>query len=131
MLWLAIPEALKILVTTLSVAFPFTEYYSMEALAEHVLALRHQHLWCLTTVVLHVVGVHLRTSMQMYNYWSLVFSVMQYTHVSQFLRLGCVLYVTALEAYWCTDVSVALLLSLVMQCWRIQRTIKREEQGIR
>ena len=38
-------EALVILVTTLSVAFPCIEYYSMEALAEHALALRHQHLW--------------------------------------------------------------------------------------
>ena len=37
----------NILVTTLSVAFPFIEYYSMEALAEHALALKHQHLWCL------------------------------------------------------------------------------------
>ena len=37
-------EALVILVTTLSVAFPCIEYYSMEALAEHALALRHQHL---------------------------------------------------------------------------------------
>ena len=27
-------------------AFPCIEYYSMEALAEHALALRHQHLWC-------------------------------------------------------------------------------------
>ena len=43
-----------ILVTTMSVAFPCIEYYSMEALA-----LRHQHLWCLTTVVLHVVSVQL------------------------------------------------------------------------
>ena len=42
-------------------------------------------------------------------------SVMQCTHihVSQFLRLSCVLYVTALEAYWCTEASAALLLSLV------------------
>ena len=56
-------EALVILVTTLSVAFPCIEYYSMEALAEHALALRHQHLWCLTTVVLHVVSVQLSTSM--------------------------------------------------------------------
>ena len=39
-------EALVILVTTLSVAFPCIECYSMEALAEHALALRHQHLWC-------------------------------------------------------------------------------------
>ena len=40
---------------------------------------------------------------------------MQCTHVSQFLRLGCVLYVvTALEAYWCTKASAALLLSLVL-----------------
>ena len=60
-------EALVTLVTTLSVAFPCIEYYSMEALAEHALVLRHQHLWCLTTVVLHVVGVQLSTSMQMYN----------------------------------------------------------------
>ena len=36
----------------------------------------------------------------------------QCTQVSQFLRLGCVLYVTALEAYWCTGASTALLLSL-------------------
>ena len=57
-------EALDILVTTLSVAFPCIEYYSMEALPEHALALRHQHLWCLTTVVLHVVSVQLSTSMQ-------------------------------------------------------------------
>ena len=28
------------------------------------------------------------------------------------MRLGCVLYVTALEAYWCTEASAALLLSL-------------------
>ena len=35
-------------------------------------------------------------------------------HVSQFLRLGCVLYVTALEAYWCTEASAALLLSLAI-----------------
>ena len=43
-------EALVILVTTLSVAFPCIEYYSMEALAKHATAsaLRHQHLWCLT-----------------------------------------------------------------------------------
>ena len=41
-------EALVMLVTILSVAFPCIEYYSMEALAEHALALRHQHLWCLT-----------------------------------------------------------------------------------
>ena len=54
-------EALVILVTTLSVAFPCIEYYSLEALAEHVLALRHQHLWCVTTVVLHVVSVQLST----------------------------------------------------------------------
>ena len=60
-------EALVILVTTLLVAFPCIEYYSMEALAEHALALRHQHLWCLATVVLHVVSVQLSTSMQMYN----------------------------------------------------------------
>ena len=50
-------KALVILVTTLSVAFPCIEYYSMEAVAKHALALRHQHLWCLTTVVLHVVRV--------------------------------------------------------------------------
>ena len=50
-------EALVVLVTTLSVAFPCIQYYSMEALAEHALAIRHQHLWCLTTVVLHVVSV--------------------------------------------------------------------------
>ena len=56
-------EALGILVTTLSVAFPCIEYYSMEALAEQALALRHQHLWCLITVVLHVVSVQLSTSM--------------------------------------------------------------------
>ena len=37
---------------------------------------------------------------------------MQCTHVSQFLRLGCVPYVTALEACWCTEASAALLLSL-------------------
>ena len=60
-------EALVILVTTLSVASPCIEYYSMEALAEHALALRQQHLWCLTTVVLQVVSVQLSTSMQMYN----------------------------------------------------------------
>ena len=72
-------EALVILVTTLSVAFLCIEYYSMEALAEHALALRHQHLWCLTTIVLHVVSVQLITRMQMYNYWSLVHSVMQCT----------------------------------------------------
>ena len=40
------------IVTTLSVAFPCLEYCSMEAVAAHALALRHQHLWCLTTVVL-------------------------------------------------------------------------------
>ena len=39
---------------------------------------------------------------------------MQCTHVSQFLRLGCVLYVTAPEAYWCTEASAALLLSLLI-----------------
>ena len=39
-------EALVILVTTLSVAFPCIEYYLIEALAEHAQALRHQHLWC-------------------------------------------------------------------------------------
>ena len=61
-----------------------------------------------------MVCVQLSTSMQMYNQWSLVLSVMQYKHVSQFLRLGCVLYVTALEAYWCTEASAALLLSLLM-----------------
>ena len=44
-------EALVILVTTLSVAFPSKEYYSMKALAEHALALSMQ----------------LSTSMQMYN----------------------------------------------------------------
>ena len=60
-------EALVALVTTLSVAFPCIEYYSMEALVEHALVLRHQHLGCLTTVVLHVVVVRLSTSMQMYN----------------------------------------------------------------
>ena len=60
-------EALVILVTTLSVAFPCIGYYSMEALAEHALALRHQYLWWLTTVVLHVVSVQLSISMQMYN----------------------------------------------------------------
>ena len=88
-------EALvRILVTTLSVAFPCIEYYSMEALA-----LRHQHLWCLTTVTIASVTVQLSTSMRRYNQWSLVLSVMQCTHVSQFLRLGCVLYVTAFEAY--------------------------------
>ena len=38
-------------------------------------------------------------------------SVMQCTQLSQFLRLGCVLYVTALEAYWRTEASAALLLS--------------------
>ena len=44
-------EALVILViTTLSVAFPCIDYYSVEALAEHALALRHQHLWCLPIV---------------------------------------------------------------------------------
>ena len=58
-------EAIVLLVTTLSVAFPCIEYYSMEALTEHALALRHQYLWCLTTVVLHVISVQL--SMQMYN----------------------------------------------------------------
>ena len=35
-------EALVTLVTTLSVAFPCIEYYS---LAEFALALRHQHFW--------------------------------------------------------------------------------------
>ena len=55
-------EALVIQVTTLSVAFPCIEYYSMEALAEHALAIRHQHLWCLTTVVLHVVSVQLNST---------------------------------------------------------------------
>ena len=58
-------EALVILVTTLSVAFPCI--VSMEALVEHALALRHLHLWCLTTVVIHVVSVQLSTSMQMCN----------------------------------------------------------------
>ena len=38
---------------------------------------------------------------------------MQCTQVSQFLWLGCVLYVTALEAYWCTEASAALLLSFL------------------
>ena len=38
-------EALVILVTTLSVAFQCIKFYSVEALAEHTLALRHQHLW--------------------------------------------------------------------------------------
>ena len=42
-------------------------------------------------------------------------SVMYCEHVTQFLRLGCVLYVTALEAYWCTEASAALLLSLLQQ----------------
>ena len=60
-------EASVIRVTTLSVAFPFIEYYSMEGLAEHALALRHQHLRCLTSVVLHVVSVQLSASMQLYN----------------------------------------------------------------
>ena len=55
-------EALVILVTTRSVAFPYIKYYSVEALAEHALALRHQHLW-FYTVVLHVVSVQLSTSM--------------------------------------------------------------------
>ena len=41
----SVSEALVIVVTTLSVAFPCVEYYSM---AKHALALRHQHLWCLT-----------------------------------------------------------------------------------
>ena len=41
-------EALVILVTILSVAFPCIDYYLMEALAKHALVLRHQHLWCLT-----------------------------------------------------------------------------------
>ena len=45
--------------------------------------------------------------------WSLVHFVMQCTRVSQFFRLGCVMYVTALEAYWCTEASAALLLSFV------------------
>ena len=45
--------------------------------------------------------------------WSLVHFVMQCTQVSQFLWLGCVLYVTALEAYWCTEASAALLLSFI------------------
>ena len=59
-------EALVILVTTLSVAFPCLEYYSMEVLAEHALALRHQHLWCLTTtsVTCGLVSVQLSTSME-------------------------------------------------------------------
>ena len=48
-------KALVILVTTLSVAFPCIECYSMEALAKHALALRHQHL----LLVLHVVSVQL------------------------------------------------------------------------
>ena len=39
--------------------------------------------------------------------------------VSQFLRLSCILYVTALEAYWCTEASAALLLSL-NQCFFFQ-----------
>ena len=39
---------------------------------------------------------------------------MRCTHVSQFLRLGCVLYVTTLEAYWCTEASAALLLSFCL-----------------
>ena len=59
-------HSMKLINHTVS-AFPCIEYYSMEALAEHALALRHQHLWCLTTVVLHVVSVQLSTSMQMYN----------------------------------------------------------------
>ena len=41
-------ESLVILVTTLSVVFTCIEYYSMEALAKHALALRRGHLWCLT-----------------------------------------------------------------------------------
>ena len=54
------------------------------------------------------------TSMELYTIsWSLVHFVMQCTQVSQFLRLGCVLYVTALEAYWCTEASAALLLSCI------------------
>ena len=64
--WL-INEALVIVVTTLSVAFPCIECYSMEVFVDHALALRHQHLWCLTTVVLHVVSVQLSTSIHMYN----------------------------------------------------------------
>ena len=60
-------EALVILETILSVAFrnPRIEFYSMEVLAENALALRHQHHWCLTIVVLHVVSVQLSTIMQM------------------------------------------------------------------
>ena len=89
-----------ILVTTLSVAFPCIEYYSMEALAEHALAPRYQHLWCWTTVVLHVFSVPL--------------SVMQRTCESVLEARRCsVLHVTALEAYWCTEASAALLLSFV------------------
>ena len=106
-------SAFIILVTTLSVAFPCIEYYSVEALVNHALALKHQHLWCLTvTIVLHVVSVQLSTSMELYNF--MVFGAFCHA-VSQFLRLGCVLYVTALEAYWYTEASAALLLSLIKQ----------------
>ena len=38
-------------------------------------------------------------------------------HVSQSLRLSCILYVSALEVYWCTEASAALLLSLSI-CFR-------------
>ena len=57
--------------------------------------------------MLHVVSV------QYANVLLMVFgaSVMQCTNVSQFSRLGYVLYVTALEAYWCTEALAALLLS--------------------
>ena len=34
-------------------------------------------------------------------------------YVSQFLMLSCILYVTALEAYWYTEASAALLLSFL------------------
>ena len=35
--------------------------------------------------------------------------------MSHFLRLDCTLYVTALEAYWCTEASAALLLSFIRE----------------
>ena len=37
--------------------------------------------------------------------------------MSQFLRLGCVLYATVFEANWCTEASAALLLSIDKVFW--------------
>ena len=65
--------------------------------------------------MLHVVSVQLSTSMELYNF--MVFGAFCHAvHTSESVleaRL-CSVYVTALEAYWCTEASAALLLSLCL-----------------